>query len=102
MPTTNPRITIMVSDDLLKKIDEYRFSHRKKNQTQAIVELINIGLEVISGREVPQEQKFTEEELHLVDLYRSTLDIFRSTTMAMLEESLKEKRDTRIPKFAGT
>ena len=45
MPTMNPRITITVSEELMQRIDEYRFTNRMRNQTQAIVSLINIGFE---------------------------------------------------------
>ena len=43
MPTLNPRITFTVSNETMKAIDEYRFSHRMRNQTQAILSLIDLG-----------------------------------------------------------
>ena len=43
MPTLNPRITFTVDEETMKAIDEYRFSHRMKNQTQAILSLIDLG-----------------------------------------------------------
>lgn len=44
MPTEKPRVTITMSQEQLSKIDEYRFGHKIKNQTQAILSLIDVGL----------------------------------------------------------
>ena len=48
MPTDKPRVTFTVSQDTLQKIDEFRFTTKAKNQTQAILALIEKGL---SGHE---------------------------------------------------
>ena len=83
MPTMNPRITFTVSDELMEKIDEYRFQHRMKNQTQAIVSLLNRGLEALSGKPIEQLPKFTEDEVQLVAEYRAAIpmaqDMARTT-----------------------
>lgn len=44
MPTDKPRVTFTVNKDTLDKIDEFRFSNKSKNQTQAILSLIEKGL----------------------------------------------------------
>ena len=44
MPTAKPRVTITMSREELERIDAYRFDHKMKNQTQAILALINSGL----------------------------------------------------------
>lgn len=49
MPTNNPRVSFALSVDLLKQIDEFRYSNRIKNQTQAIITLINLGLESLNA-----------------------------------------------------
>ena len=48
MPTNNPRVSFALPVDLLKQIDEFRYSNRIKNQTQAIIALINRGLESLN------------------------------------------------------
>ena len=45
MPTEKPRFTITLDEDLANKIDNYKFTHRMKNQTQAVVSLIEKGFE---------------------------------------------------------
>lgn len=75
MPTDNPRITFTVSKDMYDKIDSYKFETRQKNQTQAILSLINSGLAVLSGEEVKPvtalPDKYTALDAHgkyVVDL----------------------------------
>ena len=45
MPTDNPRITFTVSEELKDQINEYQFSNRIKNQSQAILSLIKMGMD---------------------------------------------------------
>lgn len=66
MPTKNPRITFMVSDDLMNQVEEYRFNKRIKTQTKAVVDLINIGLEVISKEKL----LFHEDDITLMQTKR--------------------------------
>lgn len=44
MPTSKPRFTITVDDELYEQITSYRFDHRLKNQTQAVIALVSEGL----------------------------------------------------------
>jgi metal-responsive CopG/Arc/MetJ family transcriptional regulator len=55
MPTENPRYTITVDADLLRKIDDFRFENRYPNRTQATLELIRIGLEVLEKEQKDKE-----------------------------------------------
>lgn len=47
MPTLKPRITFTLDEKTLSRIDDYKYEKRCKNQTQAILELIEIGLNSI-------------------------------------------------------
>lgn len=49
MPTEKPRFTITMDSDLFDAINDYKFTHRIKNQTQAVIELIERGMENISS-----------------------------------------------------
>lgn len=70
MPTNNPRITFTVSDDLLREIEDFRFDKRIKNQTQAIITLINMGFETLGDKE-EEPPLYTEDELLLIAEYRA-------------------------------
>ncbi|QHQ59447.1 hypothetical protein Ana3638_00410 [Anaerocolumna sedimenticola] len=47
MPTEKPRYTIIVDDELLKKIDDFRFENRYPSRSAATLELIRIGMEAL-------------------------------------------------------
>lgn len=44
MPTEKPRVTFTIEEKKLEQISQYRFEHKLKNQTQAILSLIEKGL----------------------------------------------------------
>jgi len=50
MPTEKPRYTITLDEEMLKKIDDYRFENRVANRTQATLELIRIGMDSLENR----------------------------------------------------
>lgn len=51
MPTEKPRYCITVDDEMLKEIDDFRFENRYNSRSQATLELIRMGLEVLKGQE---------------------------------------------------
>lgn len=51
MPTNKPRYTIIVDDELLEKIDNFRFENRYPSRSAATLELIRRGMEVLAQRE---------------------------------------------------
>jgi hypothetical protein len=55
MPTEKPRFSLTVDEELDSAIRDYQFSSRAKNKTQAVVELIEMGIERL-------EAKFAEAE----------------------------------------
>ena len=53
MPTNKPRITFTIDEEGFERLEYYRFTNRFKNQTQAIVSLINKGLEQEETKKAP-------------------------------------------------
>jgi metal-responsive CopG/Arc/MetJ family transcriptional regulator len=51
MPTNKPRYTIIVDDELLEKIDDFRFENRYPSRSAATLELIRRGMEALAQRE---------------------------------------------------
>ena len=47
MPTSKPRFCITVDDELMKEIDDFRFDNRYTSRSQATVELIRKGIEML-------------------------------------------------------
>ncbi len=74
MSTDKPRFTITVDPDLMQEIEDYRYNHRIKNQTQAVVSLMQRGLQEIIEKEFrqkPQEvEEYSPDELQLIADYR--------------------------------
>ena len=46
---TKPRTQIYLPDELLKCVEDYRFSHRIPSQAAAVRELIKLGLVAAAG-----------------------------------------------------
>ena len=45
MPTEKPRYTIIVDDDILRQIDDFRFENRFPSRSAATLDLIRRGIE---------------------------------------------------------
>ena len=74
MPTENPRITITVSPELQSRLDDYKYKHRMKNQTQTIVSLIEKGIGLLEASHSPHTiSDLSPDESNLIAQYR-TLD----------------------------
>lgn len=74
MPTDKPRFTITVDPALMQEIEDYRYNHRIKNQTQAVISLMQRGLQEIMETEFSQHQQpdeqYSADEQQLVRDYR--------------------------------
>ena len=63
MPTEKPRYTVIVDEELLKRIDDFRFENRYKSRSAATLELIRLGLEKLEkDREKEKEESSSQEE----------------------------------------
>lgn len=95
MPTTNPRITFTVSDETMKQIDEYRFNHRMRNQTQAILSLIDLGFQALLGEPLKKEPQFTEDELRIIRLYNGTDPLYQGVVVKIMQDN-QAKKDAKL------
>ena len=59
MPTGKPRYTVIVDEELLKRIDDFRFENRYPSRSAATIELIRLGLEQL---EKDQKKEKRDEE----------------------------------------
>lgn len=44
MPTEKPRYTVIVDEELLKEIDDFRFENRYASRSAATLDLIRLGM----------------------------------------------------------
>lgn len=54
MPTEKPRYTVIVDDELLKRIDDFRFENRYPSRSAATIELIRLGLEALEKKQAAE------------------------------------------------
>lgn len=77
MPTDKPRITITMTEDQFRKVEEYRFGNKMKNQTQAILSLIAMGFaelarqngeekEIAPEPDKPDFEAMKEEQMRII------------------------------------
>jgi len=71
MPTDKPRFSIVVSDELYEKINDFRFERRIKSQSKAVNELILIGLESLSGNKVTIGPTLSKTQIDTIEKYDS-------------------------------
>lgn len=55
MPTEKPRYTVIVDEELLKRIDDFRFENRYASRSAATLELIRLGMEALEKRQKESE-----------------------------------------------
>lgn len=51
MPTEKPRYTVIVDEEMLTAIDNFRFENRYPSRSAATLELIRLGLNVVYRQE---------------------------------------------------
>lgn len=51
MPMVEPRFTVIVSEAMLKVIDDFRFEDRCPSRSAATLELIRLGMEILKKRD---------------------------------------------------
>ncbi len=56
MSTDKPRYSITVDDELLQKIDDFRFEKRYQSRSSATVDLIRLGIEALEKKPISQKQ----------------------------------------------
>ena len=100
MPTDKPRFTITVDPALMQEIEDYRYNHRIKNQAQAVISLMQRGLQEIMETEFSQPQQpveqYSADEQQLIDDYRSLNEQgqeYIRQTMYMAKQTHKKMPD---------
>lgn len=94
MPTEKPRVSFALSEELLKQIDDFKYENRIKNQSQAIIALINRGFEAVAGTQA-ELQALSKEETHLLSAYHDADDNAKYFALQMLENNPAQKKANR-------
>lgn len=97
MPTNKPRAMITFNDEeLYKAVDEYRFTHRFRSQNEAVMDLINKGIDKLMG-ETPIEpsEKLTDEDRRVLTAYHAADDNAKFFALQILENNPVQKEKSR-------
>ena len=93
MPTDKPRITITMPEDQLDKVQTFQHENKLKNQTQAILKLIELGFEELQRQSLNENDNKKRapksEQSNSGDLRKEQVQILADTLskMGMLNES---------------
>ncbi len=61
MPTEKPRYTVIVDEETLKKIDDFRFENRYPSRSAATLALIRMGMEQLKKEQEAQKSRAFDE-----------------------------------------
>ena len=93
MATTKPRCTITFEDETLRdRVDSFRFDNRYRSQNDAIMALINKGIEVLTGDAPKPRDDLSAEEKRVLKAYRSASDEAKYFALQLLERNTAEKK----------
>ena len=56
VPTNKPRYTVIVDEELLNKIDDFRFENRYPSRSAATLELIRLSMESFKKKQKDKEK----------------------------------------------
>lgn len=73
MPTEKPRVTFTISREKLSELETYQHENKIKNQTQAILSLIDKGISDYLS-EIKNAPPYSEEALKLAEDYTKRMD----------------------------
>lgn len=57
MPTNKPRYTVIVDEELLKEIDDFRFENRYPSRSAATLDLIRLGMEQLKKEQSENQSR---------------------------------------------
>lgn len=103
MPTEKPRLTITVSDEERRQIEEYWHRHKLKNQTQAILSLVRIGLDEVNRTDLENDKTvIADARIQLMAERFDQLDdadkanIYKIAGVLLEQEKYKQKKSLTL------
>ena len=101
MPTEKARFTVIVEDELLKKIDDYRFENRYGSRSSAAGELIKIAMQTLEGKAIDEQKSkpmLSEQEEALLSLYRQLDQRRQEEVMDFTSFKIGQNKNTPPPR----
>lgn len=97
MPTNKPRAMITFNDETLyKAVDEYRFEHRFRSQNEAVMALINKGIEALMGEtHIEPAEKLSDEDRRVLNAYHAAEPVYQGIALEILENHQAKREKNR-------
>lgn len=95
MPTQKPRVTFTISEEELARVEDFRFSNKIKNQTQAILRLIELGLEdylPTSPDDNKKSPSFEDGDMELLKQYHKLDSSDRCRVSGYIDRLLEDEK----------
>ena len=96
MPTNKPRFSVTADTDLIFRINAYQHAKGLESQSQAVIELINIGLlKEVGGNPIPV---FSREEMTVLHAFRFAHPQYKTEILSLASkaEFAKKKRYSHL------
>ena len=85
MPTNKPRFTITIEEDLFQRIEDFKYEYRYKNQTQAVLALIEMGLSEMETTKKSPVINDGGQDRELLKAYQSAPDYKKEAIKDLLK-----------------
>ena len=97
MPTQKPRTMITFNDEeLCERVNTFRFEGRYKSQNDAIMALIDKGIEVLTGEvSAKPKEEISAEDKRVLLLYHAAEPVYQEIALEILENHQVEKKKNR-------
>lgn len=92
MPTKKPRVTFAISEERLQEVEAYQISNKLKNQSQAILALIEKGLSDFLPEEGKAQFYLDEAEEKLLGLYRAMNEEGKERLIETADDMVQSKK----------
>lgn len=93
MPTEKPRMSITVPQDLLDRIEDFRYENRISSQTKAIITLIGLGLDALDIKPYkPSEPPLTPADARLLATFHAADKTAQGYALQLLENNPAQEK----------
>jgi len=55
--TQKPTVSVILEEEMLKKIDDYQFNNRIQSRSKALNEIIRLGMEALESKQQEENNK---------------------------------------------
>lgn len=92
MPTKKPRVTFAISEERLLEVEAYQINNKLKNQSQAVLALIEKGLSDFLPEDGKTQSYLDEAEERLIGLYRAMNEEGKERLIETADDMVQSKK----------